>query len=402
MYTFLFLYTFMLKQLYSDFSLSALSAGFIAVLVGFASAMAIVFQAAQAAGASQEMIESWVWALGWGMGLGCLAFSLYYKRPIIIVWSTPGAALLATSLTDISIEQAIGVFVFVAVLILITGLSGLFDTLTKRLPLPIAAAMLAGILVQFGLGIFTALQASPLLVAVMFSVFIVAKRWLPRYAIMLVLLSGLALAYWQGSLLVEALNFSLATPILVMPDFTISHLIGIGIPLYIVTMTSQNIPGVAILKSSGYAAQPISPLLTGTGIINVVLAPFGGFTFNLAAITAAICTSEEAHPDPNKRYIAGVSAGVFNILAGIGGATVVSLFAAFPKPLIAALAGLALLSTIGASLMTATEKPQYRDPAIVTFLVTASGVSFFDIASAFWGLVLGLLTHFVLRQYKGR
>jgi len=391
-----------MKSFMSDLSLSAISAGFIAVLVGFASAMAIVFQAAQAAGASQDMIESWVWALGWGMGIGCLAFSLYYKRPIIIVWSTPGAALLATSLTDISIEQAIGVFVFVAVLILITGLSGLFDTLTKRLPLPIAAAMLAGILVQFGLGIFTALQASPLLVAVMFSVFVVAKRWLPRYAIMLVLCSGLTLAYWQDSLLIEALNFAFATPIWVMPEFTLSHLIGIGIPLYIVTMTSQNIPGVAILKSSGYADQPISPLLSGTGIINLLLAPFGGFTFNLAAITAAICTSEEAHPDPNKRYIAGVSAGVFNILAGIGGATVVSLFAAFPKPLIAALAGLALLSTIGASLMTATEKPQYRDPAIVTFLVTASGVSFFDIASAFWGLVLGLLTHFVLRQYKAR
>jgi benzoate membrane transport protein len=391
-----------MKSFMSDLSLSAISAGFIAVLVGFASAMAIVFQAAQAAGASQEMIESWVWALGWGMGIGCLAFSLYYKRPIIIVWSTPGAALLATSLTDISIEQAIGVFVFVAVLILITGLSGLFDTLTKRLPLPIAAAMLAGILVQFGLGIFTALQASPLLVAVMFSVFILAKRWLPRYAIMLVLCSGLTLAYWQDSLLIEVLNFAFATPMWVMPEFTLSHLIGIGIPLYIVTMTSQNIPGVAILKSSGYSAQPISPLLSGTGIINLILAPFGGFTFNLAAITAAICTSEEAHPDPNKRYIAGVSAGVFNILAGIGGATVVSLFAAFPKPLIAALAGLALLSTIGASLMTTTEKPQYRDPAIVTFLVTASSVSFFDIASAFWGLVLGLLTHFVLRQYKVR
>ena len=387
-----------MKTFISDLSLSAISAGFIAVLVGFASAMAIVFQAAQAAGATQEMIESWVWALGWGMGLGCLLFSLYYKRPIIIVWSTPGAALLATSLTNISIEQAIGVFVFVAALILLTGLSGLFDTLTKRLPLPIAAAMLAGILVQFGLGIFSSLQASPLLVGVMVVVFIIAKRWLARYAIMLVLISGLAVAYLQGSLLVAALDFSLATPIWVMPEFTLSHLIGIGIPLYIVTMTSQNIPGVAILKSSGYGAQPVSPILSGTGALNMILAPFGGFTFNLAAITAAICTSDEAHPDPNKRYVAGVSAGVFNILAGIGGATVVSLFAAFPKALIAALAGLALLSTIAASLAAATEQARYRDAAIVAFLVTASGVSFFDIASAFWGLVLGLLTHLALRQ----
>ncbi|MGO4890761.1 benzoate/H(+) symporter BenE family transporter [Flavobacterium sp. W21_SRS_FM6] len=390
----------MFNKFLSDVSLPAISAGFIAVLVGFASAMAIVFQAAQAAGASQAMIVSWVWALGWGMGIACIGFSLYYKRPIIIAWSTPGAALLATSLTNINIEQAIGVFVFVACLILITGLSGLFDTLTKRLPLPIAGAMLAGILLQFGLGIFSALKASPLLVGIMFLVFIVSKRLLPRYAIMLVLLAGVGTAYWQKSLLFEVLELSLASPIWVTPTFSLSHIIGIGIPLYIVTMTSQNIPGVAILKSSGYGAQPISPLLSGTGLINLFFAPFGGFTFNLAAITAAICTSEEAHPDPHKRYIAGVSTGFFNILAGIGGATVVSLFAAFPQALIAALAGLALLSTIGNSLVTATEQPQYRDSAIVTFLVTASGVSFLGIASAFWGLIFGLCTHFALRQYK--
>ena len=387
-----------MKSLLSDLSLSAIIAGFIAVLVGFASAMAIVFQAAQAAGATQAMIESWVWALGWGMGLGCLLLSLYYKRPIIIVWSTPGAALLAISLTEISIEQAIGVFVFVALLILLTGLSGLFDTLTKRLPLPVASAMLAGILLQFGLGIFSSLKASPLLVGSMLVVFLIAKRWLPRYAIMLVLVAGISVAYLQGSLVTEALNFSMATPVWVSPEFTLSHLLGIGIPLYIVTMTSQNLPGVAILKSSGYAAQPISPILTGTGIINLVLAPFGGFTFNLAAITAAICTSEEAHPQADKRYVAGISAGVFNILAGIGGAAVVSLFAAFPQPLVAALAGLALISTIGASLMAATEKAQYREAAVITFLVTASGVSFLGIASAFWGLLAGLASHMLLRK----
>lgn len=389
-----------IKSFISDLSLSAISAGFIAVLVGFASAMAIVFQAAQAAGASHEIIISWVWALGWSMGLACIGFSLYYKRPIIIAWSTPGAALLATSLTDITIAQATGVFVFVALLLLSTGLSGLFDTLTKRLPLPIAAAMLAGILVQFGLGIFSALKASPLLVGVMFTVFIIAKRWLPRYAIMSVLIAGLVMAYSQDQLLVNAIDLSLASPVWVSPEFDLSYLIGIGIPLYIVTMTSQNIPGVATLKSSGYTDQPISPVLAGTGLLNVIFAPFGAFTLNLAAITAAICTSEEAHHDPKKRYIAGVSTGVFNILAGIGGATVVSLFAAFPQPLIAALAGLALLGTIGNSLMAATEKPQYRDPAMVTFLVTASGVSFFDIASAFWGLILGLATHFALRKYS--
>ncbi|NCP63751.1 MAG: benzoate/H(+) symporter BenE family transporter [Paraglaciecola sp.] len=390
----------MAKPWLQDVSLSAISAGFIAVLVGFASAMAIVFQAAQAAGASQAMLISWVWALGLGMGIGCLGFSLYYRRPIIIAWSTPGAALLATSLVNSSIEQAIGIFIFVALLILFTGLSGMFDTLTKRLPLPIASAMLAGILVQFGLGIFTALQTSPWLVAGMLGVFVVAKRFVPRYAILLVLISGLLLAWQQQSLVIEALQWSFARPVWVTPEFSLSALIGIGIPLFIVTMTSQNIPGVATLKSSGYGAQPISPILSGTGIINLIFAPFGGFTFNLAAITAAICTSSEAHPDADKRYIAGVSTGFFNILAGMGAATVVSLFAAFPQPLIAALAGLALLGTIGQSLHSATEKPQYRDAAMITFLVTASGFSVAGIASAFWGLLLGVLSHLVLRQYR--
>lgn len=375
-----------------DISLSAISAGFIAVLIGFASAMAIVFQAAQASGASHEMIISWVWALGLGMGIGCIGLSLYYRRPIIIAWSTPGAALLATSMTGTSIDVAIGVFLFVAVLITLVGLSGWFETLTKRIPLPLASAMLAGILVQFGLNIFTSMQDATLLVTLMCITFIAARRFIPRYAIVLVLTVGFGFAVYQGQVIAPEVVEYLATPIWVTPSFSLSAMLGIGIPLFIVTMTSQNVPGVATLRASGYEQQPISPIITSSGIINIIFAPFGGFTFNLAAITAAICTSDEAHPNKDKRYIAGVATGVFNLIAGVCGAAVVTLFTALPVALIATLAGLALLSTIGASLKMAVESPDYRDPAIITFLVTASGVSFLGIASAFWGIIFGIVS----------
>lgn len=379
-----------IKAISSDLSLSAISAGFIAVLVGYASAWVIVYQAAIAAGASQEMIDSWIWALGISMGLGCLGLSWFYKRPIIIAWSTPGAALLASTLSGNSIGEAIGIFIFVGVLTLLTGLSGWFDALTKRIPLPLASAMLAGILVQFGLNIFTSLQTDPLIVGIMLLTLLVAKRWLPRYAILAVLLSGFVSAYYFNLVNLSEVRWGLSTPIWTWPDFNLSLLIGVGLPLFVVTMTSQNMPGIAILRATGHSQVPVSPILSWTGALNVLFAPFGAFTLNLAAITAAICASEEAHPDPSKRYIAGVFAGFFNILAGLCGATVVSLFAAFPAAMIAALAGLALLGTISASLHATFAQPDYRDAALITFLVTASGVSFFNIASAFWGIVIGL------------
>lgn len=379
-----------IKRFISDISLSAISAGFIAVLVGYASAWVIVYQAAIAAGASQLMIDSWIWALGISMGLGCLGLSLYYKRPIIIAWSTPGAALLASTLGGNSIGEAIGIFVFVGALTLLTGLSGWFDTLSKRIPLPLASAMLAGILVQFGLDIFTSLQSDPLMVGAMLVTFLLAKRWLPRYATVAVLITGFICAYSFDLLNLQQVRWSLAVPIWTWPEFNLGLLIGVGLPLFIVTMSSQNVPGMAILRSTGHSQAPVSTILSWTGGLNVLFAPLGAFTLNLAAITAAICASEEAHPEPNKRYIAGVFTGIFNILAGLFGATVVSLFAAFPAAMISALAGLALLGIIGTSLQSTFEQPIYRDAALVTFLVTASGVSLFNIASAFWGITIGL------------
>lgn len=390
----------MLSSLYKDASGSAIVSGFIAVLVGFASAIAIVFQAAIASGATQSIMVSWVWALGIGMGVGSLALSLYYRVPVIIAWSTPGAALIASSLVEGEIEKSVGAFVFVAILIILTGLSGWFDKLAKLVPLPLASAMLAGILLQFGLSIFTSMQAEPQLVIAMLITYLLAKMWMPRYAIIAVLITGFLLTIWQQTITYEALTLTLATPEWVSPSFDFRYLLGIGIPLFIVTMTSQNLPGVATLSASGYDNQPISPVITATGGLTLLLAPFGGFTFNLAAITAAICTSDECHTDKSKRYIAGVSAGIFNIIAGIFGASVIALFAMFPHALVATLAGLALLGTIGLSLNKAAESTEFREPALITLLVTASGVTFFDIASAFWGILLGMLTLFLTRKAK--
>ena len=374
-----------------DFSISAAVAGFVAVLIGFASSVAIVFQAAVASGANPLQIESWIWALGIGKGASTIGLSLYYKNPIIIAWSTPGAALLATSLQGEGLAQTIGTFLFVGLLILVVGFTGLFRRISQFIPMPIAAAMLAGILFQFGIGIFTSLGTAPYLITSMIIAYLGMRYFFPRYAILFVLLVGTLFCIANGSLMLSDINLSFANPVWVKPEFSLASVIGIGIPLFIVTMASQNLPGAAVLKSSGYTKQNISPVISVTGLGTLLLAPFGGFTFNLAAITAAICTSDECHPDPKKRYISGLSAGVFNILAGLFGATVVSLFAAFPAPMIAALAGLALLSTIANSLQTALEEDTQKEAGLITFLVTASGLSLFGVASAFWGVVIGLI-----------
>ncbi|SEA40530.1 benzoate/H(+) symporter BenE family transporter [Microbulbifer marinus] len=388
----------MARSLLADSSLSTVSAGFVAVLVGVASSVAIVFEAARAAGASEAMMASWIGALGLGMGLTCIAFSWYYRAPVVTAWSTPGAALLATSLVGIPMANAIGAFLFSALLTLLLGLSGTFDRITRRIPIPIASAMLAGILVQFGLSIFTSLQSNPLLVGAMLLTYLLGRRWLPRYAIILVLAIGFSLSWLLGLIHFEQLHWSPSQPIWVAPEFELSTLLGVGLPLFIVTMTSQNIPGVATLRASGYARVPISPVISGTGLASLLLTPFGGFAFNLAAITAAICTGPEAHADPARRYTAGIAAGIFYLLVGLCGASVVALFSTFPQALIASLAGLALIGTIGSSLASATAEVDSREAALITFLITASGASFFGIGAAFWGLIGGLASYWVFRQ----
>ncbi len=380
----------------TDWSLPAVVAGFVAVLVGFASSVAIVFQAAAAAGASQAEIGSWIAILGLMMGVTCIGFSWYYKAPVLTAWSTPGAALLATSLQGISLAEAVGVFIFSAALTTALGLSGWFDKLASRIPLPIAAAMLAGILLQFGLKVFSSIALAPTLVLLMIATFLMVRRLWPRYAIPLVLLIGMLAAGWLQLLDLSKLQWQWLQLVWVSPEWSWQAMLGIGVPLFIVTMTSQNIPGLAVLKAGGYQV-PVSPLLSWSGALTMLTAPFGNFSLNLAAITAAICSGPEADPDPAKRYTAAMAAGVFYLCTGLAGASVVALFAALPPALVATVAGLALLGTIAANLATATADVRHRDAAIFTLLVTASGISFFGIASAFWGLIAGLLVEAVNR-----
>lgn len=382
--------------MWRDFSLSALAAGFVAVLVGFASSVAIVFQAAAAAGADQAIMASWILALGLGMGITCIGLSLYFKAPVLTAWSTPGAALLVSSLQGLSLAEAVGVFIFAAALSLLLGLTGWFEKLSNKIPLQIASAMLTGILFNFGLSIFTSLQQDLYLVGLMCATYLLAKLYQPRYAIPLVLVVAVLYASLQGQLSMAQVHVDWPAPVWIWPEWSVSALIGVGLPLFIVTLTSQNIPGLAVFKSSGYDL-PVSPLINASALTTIVLAPLGAFSINLAAITAAICASPEAHSDPAKRYSAGVAAGIFYLLTGLAGAAVVALFAAFPTTLVTALAGLALLGTIGTNLALTTQAGSHREAAIVTLLVTVSGVNFFGIASAFWGLVAGLVCMLVLK-----
>lgn len=380
------------NKVLSHFQLSHIAAGFIAILVGYSSSVAIIFQAANAAGATHAQISSWMWALGLGLGVLSIGLSLRYKVPVVMAWSTPGAALLAVSLNDITMAQAYGIFLFSSFLTLACGLTGGFQKIMDYVPRSIAAAMLGGILLRFGMNLFSSMQSQWLLSIGMFSIFMLSRRRWPRYAVPLALLSGISLAWASGLLHTTELSWQTSRPAFTYPEFSWAAMLGIGVPLFLVTMTSQNVPGVAVLQAHNYQI-PSGTVISWSGVAGLLLAPFGGFAYNLAAITAALCMSPDADPDPRQRYKAALWAGVFYILAGIFGASVVALFAAFPTELIAAIAGLALLGTISNSIQGALEKPEQRDAALVTFLCTASGMSLFEVGSAFWGLVFGLALH---------
>jgi benzoate membrane transport protein len=377
----------------------AVAAGLVAVLVGVTSSAAIVFTAAEAAGASSEQTASWMLALGVGMAVTCVGLSLRHRAPIVTAWSTPGAALLAVGLDGVTMAQAVGAFLFSAALITLSGVTGWFERVMDHVPVPLAAGLLAGVLLQFGMGLFTSMEDDFAVVFTMFAAYLLSRRWLPRYAVILSLVAGGVAAALRGTLDLGRVTPSLARPVFVAPEFSWEVLVSVGLPLFVVTMASQNLPGVAVLRGDGYRV-PISPVIGWTGATNLVLAPFGCFGMNLAAITAAICTGPQAHPDRERRYLAGVWAGVFYLCVGVFGATVASLLAALPPPLILGIAGLGLLGTIGGSLASALGDERSREAAVVTFLATASGFTLFGVGSAFWGLLAGALTLAVTRSWR--
>ncbi|MCV2512203.1 benzoate/H(+) symporter BenE family transporter [Leclercia pneumoniae] len=369
--------------------------GFVAVLVGYASSAAIIWQAAAAAGATPTQIAGWMTALGMGMGISTLLLSWWYKAPVLTAWSTPGAALLATSLQGVTLAETIGIFIFANALILLCGVTGLFARLMKIIPHSLAAAMLAGVLLRFGLQAFSNMDGHLVLCGSMLLAWLAAKAVAPRYAIVATLLVGAAVAGLNGDVVTEKLTLTLVMPQFIAPSFTLTTLISIGIPFFLVTMASQNAPGFATLKASGYPVA-VSPLIIATGGLALLLAPWGVYSICIAAITAAICQSPDAHPDPDKRWLAAAAAGVFYLLAGVFGGSITGVMAALPLSWIQTLAGLALLGTISGSLCQALHNERERDAAIVTFLLTASGVTLGGIGSAFWGLVAGGVCYLVL------
>jgi len=382
--------------LFKDMSLSAPVAGFIATVISYAGPLVIIFQAARTAGLPAEVLSSWIWAISIGSGVLGIVLSLRYRAPVVIAWSAPGSALLVSLLPQVSLGEAVGAYLVANLIVLVVGLSGAFDKLVARLPLSVCAAMLAGILFSFGSALFTSLQEQPLLVLAMFVTYLICKRLSPRYAVVAVLLVGVGLVIGRGELSADAWVIGLATPVWITPEFSLTAMLNIGVPLAVVALTGQFIPGMALLRSSGYGEVPARPLLAGCGLASLLLAPFACHGLALGAITAAICTGREAHERAERRYVAGVVGGVFYLLFGLFGATLVSLFTAFPQALVAALAGLALFGAIAASLAGAMAVPQEREAALVAFLVTASGMSFLGLSAAFWGLIFGLFAHWLL------
>lgn len=381
----------------TDWSVSAVTAGFLAVLISYSGPLIIFFQAAQSAGVAPDMISSWVWAVSIGAALSGIFLSVALKVPVVTAWSAPGTALLVTLFPGLSLNEAVGAYITTAVILFAIGSSGSFDRLLKQVPKGIAAGMMAGILFQFGVQAFKAAGAMPVLGFGMIAAYVVLKRLTPRYCMILVLLVGVALASLLGMADLWHVQLGLATPVFIRPEWSWNSTLSLALPLVLVSITGQFLPGMAILRSSGYST-PARPIIAVTAITSVTVAFFGGITIVIAAITAALCTGRDAHEDPARRYVAGVSNGLFYLIGGACGATIVSLFAVLPPAFVAVLAGLALIGAITANIMGAINEADHREASIITFLATASGMSFLGLGSAFWGVVIGLAAYLVLHR----
>lgn len=373
-------------------------AGLISVIVNYGGTFILVFQAAQVAGLSAGQTASWVWSVSIGVGIAGLMLSWRYREPIITAWSTPAAAFLVTALATTPYAEAIGAYIVSAVAFVLLGLSGCFDRLVRLIPFSIASALLAGILLQFGIGAFGGASLDPLLVGMLIGAYLVLKRFAPRYAVVGILLLGLIFLISQSRVDLSGLELQFATPIFTTPEFSLNSLLSVALPLFLITLSGQYMPGMLVLRNDGYTTSA-NPIVTLTGLGSLIMAPFGSHAFNIAAITAAIVTGPEAHQDPSKRWIGGIAAGLFYTVIGIFGVTLAAVFMAFPATFITTLAGLALLGTIGNSLASALSDPKTREAALITFLAAAANIQMLGIGGAFWGLVIGLVAYLLLNLH---
>lgn len=370
-------------------------AGLISVIVNYGGTFILVFQAAKAAQLSPELTASWVWSISIGVGVTGLMLSWMSREPIITAWSTPAAAFLVTALATTPYAEAIGAYLVSAAAFVLLGLSGWFERVIRLIPPGVAAGLLAGILLQFGIGAFGAMSMDPLLTGLLITAYLVFKRCAARYAVVGILLLGLVFLLVQDRVDLSGLSLKLAAPVFTAPAFSLNALLSVALPLFLITLTGQYMPGILVLRNDGYRTSA-NPIVTMTGLGSLLMAPFGSHAFNIAAITAAICTGREAHEDPSKRWIAGISAGVCYILVGVFGLTLAAVFMAFPASFITTLAGLALLGTIGGSLASAMADARTREASLITFLAAAANITLLGIGGAFWGLVIGLIAYAVL------
>ncbi|SAL83899.1 benzoate transporter [Caballeronia arvi] len=382
-----------------DWSVSAVSAGLLAVIISYAGPLAIFFQAAHTAHVGNDVVASWVWSISMGAAFSGIVLSWWLKQPIITAWSAPGTALLVTLFPGMPVSEAIGAYIVAGACIFALGVSGLFDPIVKRIPKGIACAMMAGILFQFGVNVFKSVAVTPTLALGMLASFIVFRRFAPRYCLILVLACGGALAVGLGLTHFESLSVHLTRPVFTMPTWTWQSTVSLAVPLVIVSLTGQFLPGFAILRASGYET-PSRPVLMTTSLASILVAFSGGITIVIAAITAALCTGPDAHRDPQRRYVAGIANGLFYLIGGCFAGTVVMLFAALPNAFVAVLAGLALLGAIAANIVGLVHDEAHREASFITFIATASNMSFLGLGSAFWGIVLGTLAHLILGRAK--
>ena len=376
-------------------SVSAVTAGLLAVIISYAGPLAIFFQAARSAHVGNDVVASWVWAISIGAAVSGITLSWWLKQPIITAWSAPGTALLVSLFPGMPVSEAIGAYIIAGACIFVLGVSGLFDQIVKRIPKGIACAMMAGILFQFGTNVFKSVATTPWLALGMLASYIVFRRWAARYCLILVLAFGCALAVALGLTNLQLVSLEVTRPVFTMPTWSWQSTVSLAVPLVIVSLTGQFLPGFAILRVSGYQT-PSRPVLVGTSLASILVAFAGGITIVIAAITAALCTGPDAHRDPERRYVAGIANGFFYLIGGAFAGTVVMLFAALPNAFVAVLAGLALLGAIATNIVGLVQDDAHREASFITFIATASNMSFLGLGAAFWGIVLGTLAHLVL------
>lgn len=380
-----------------DGSITAWVAGFLAVLISYAGPLVIFIQAAQTGHVSNAELTSWIWAISIGSGVSGLLLSWWLRQPIITAWSAPGTALLLSLFPAITMPEVVGAYLTAAAIVILIGITGCFEKIVAFIPKGIAAGMMAGILFQFGVQAFRASMELPAVVFAMLAAYLVSKRLWPRYAIVIVALTGFVVAFAMGQTNLQALGLAVARPVFVAPQFDIGVFLSFTVPLVLVSLTGQYLPGMAVLQLAGYRT-PSRAVVTGTGLASLFMACFGGITIVLAAITAALCTGKDAHADPGKRYVAGIANGVFYLLGGVFAGTIVQVFTAFPSALIAALAGLALIGAIVSNIRILAHEGSYVEPSVITFLATASGMTLFGLGAAFWGVVFGMASYWLFGQ----